>query len=203
MPGLSRVLLVRHGETVGNSRLRFYGSRDLALSDEGRRQVCAAARLLPLDRFDLVVASPLRRAWESAVILAPGVSVLLEARFREIDFGRWEGLSAEEIEARDPSFYNAWQSSSESFDFPGGERRADFRARVHRGLDRLLEHGARSALVVAHKGPIRAIAEKLCGEPLEKGKPDLGGVMQLTRRSDGSWYHGRRSSHPRAAYRIP
>ena len=202
MSGLGRIFLIRHGDTVGNSRERFHGSGDVALSAEGRLQMRAAASALPIDCSDIVVASPLRRAWASAAIVAPGAPVRLEAAFREIDFGRWEGLTAQEIEARDPVLYRDWQSNP-SFDFPGGERRADFRARVHEGLERLLSGGARTALVVVHKGVVRAIAEKLCGEPLERGVPGLGVVVQLSRPADGVWYHGRKASHPRAAYSTP
>jgi broad specificity phosphatase PhoE len=67
---------------------------------------------------------------------------------------------------------------------------------VGRGLDRLLESGAAAALLVLHKGTIRAIAEKLLGRPLDEGQPELGGLVSLSRGSDGSWHEGRRSSDP-------
>ncbi len=202
MPDLSRIFLLRHGETVGNSRIRFHGSSDVPLSSLGFAQMRAAAKALPLDRFDFVVASPLQRSWAAAAIVAPGARVRLEGVFREVDFGRWEGLSAEEIEAQDPALYREWQSNKGEFDYPGGERRADFRARVGEGLDRLLQSAAGSALVVTHKGVIRTIAEKLCGEPLAEGVPALGGMVQLSRGVDGVWYHGRRASNPAAAYKT-
>jgi broad specificity phosphatase PhoE len=62
----------------------------------------------------------------------------------------------------------------------------------------MLARGARSMLVVAHKGVLRTIVEKLCGEPLHDGQPDLGGMVHVTRGSDGHWSLGRRSSDPRA-----
>ena len=59
MPELNRILLVRHGETRGESSIRFYGRTDVELSEQGESQIRAAARRLPGECFDCVVASPL------------------------------------------------------------------------------------------------------------------------------------------------
>ncbi len=196
MSKLRRVVLLRHGDTVGESRTRFHGSNDVALSDEGRAQIRTAAHALRREVFDLAIASPLRRAWESAVIATGGAPVRLEPDFCEIDFGRWEGMTAEEIEASDPVLYRDWQAKLPGFEFPAGELRAAFRERVLRGYARLAEGGAASALVVAHKGVIRTIAEHLLGGPLEEGTPELAHGIGCSRNPDGSWHLGRRSSNP-------
>ena len=195
MSNLRRLVLIRHGETTGQSSIRFHGSSDVELSDEGRVQMREAARGLRTEVFDLIVASPLRRSWESARILSGGAPVRLEPDFREIDFGRWEGLTREEIEASDPVLYKDWQQKSADFQFPGGEARAAFRARVERGLERLRQSGATCVLVAAHKGLIRAATESLLRQPLEGDVP-LGGAFALTRGANGQWYHGRRGSDP-------
>jgi broad specificity phosphatase PhoE len=195
MSNLRRLVLIRHGETAGQSSIRFHGSSDVELSDEGRVQMREVARELRTEVFDLVVASPLRRSWESARILSGGAPVRLEPDFREIDFGRWEGMTREEIEASDPVLYRDWQQKSADFQFPGGEARAAFRARVDRGLERLRESGAANVLVAAHKGLIRAATESLLGEPLDGDIP-LGGAVALTRGPNGRWYRGRRGSDP-------
>jgi broad specificity phosphatase PhoE len=196
MPKLRRLVMIRHGETVGSSSVRFYGSSDVPLSDEGRAQLRQAAGALRTEVFDLVVASPLRRSWEGASIVSGGAPIRLVHEFREIDFGRWEGLTAQEIEAAEPVLYRDWQAKIGSFDFPGGEARAAFRERVLRGLGRVLESGAAAALVVVHKGVIRTIAEELLGQPLAQGEPELAGVVSLGRGVDGAWFRGRRSSLP-------
>lgn len=196
MSKLRRIVLIRHGETDGESSVRFHGSGDVDLCEAGVAQMRLVRSRLHAEVLDTVVASPLRRAWRSAWILSGGRPVRLEPDFREIHFGRWEGMTAEQIEASDPARYRAWQSGSEGFEFPGGEPRAGFRARVERGLERLLAAHARGALVVVHKGVIRTIVERLTGAALEPGQPGLGEMVGLSRNLDGSWYSGRRSSDP-------
>jgi broad specificity phosphatase PhoE len=198
MSQLLRIVLVRHGETVGDSSIRFHGSSDLALSDEGRAQMREATFELRQETFDLVMASPLQRSWESARIVSDGASVRLDAGLREVHFGRWEGLTKQEIEAADPVLYADWQARAPGFEYPSGEARADFSARVLAALERIETSGAARALLVVHKGVIRVIAERLLSEPLPEGKPELGGIVGLGRAADGSWFVGRRGSDPAA-----
>ena len=187
MSKLRRLVLVRHGETEGNSSVRYCGVTDVALSDEGRNQIREARRRLGRQVIDLVVASPLRRSWEAAQILFGDAPIVLDRDFREVDFGRWEGLTAEEIRARDPILYEDWQAHVPGFEYPEGETRQHFRDRISRGLQRIAERGVTNALIVAHKGVIRAVAEELLGEPLVEGAPELGGIVSVTRNPDGSW----------------
>ena len=195
---LRRIVFVRHGETLGESSTRLHGSSDVDLSAQGHAQMRAAAAQLHGEVLDLVVASPLRRSWRSAWSLAGGQPVRLEPDFREIHFGRWEGLSAEEIRASDPVLYEDWRSGKPDFEYPGGEPRAEFRSRVQRGLERLLASDARGALVVAHKGVVRIQLELLTGQPLERERPALGEIIGVTRDPAGTWFVGRRSSNPPA-----
>jgi broad specificity phosphatase PhoE len=207
MAAFSHIIVVRHGETEGQSSIRFHGVTDVPLSDEGREQVRRLARTLPAEGFDLAVASPLQRARETAAIIAPGSPVRIEPAFCEIDFGRWEGLTAQEIEARDPELYREWQERRSDFDFPQGEPRAAFRARVIAGIDTLLadagedthngalvgagedtHNGALVALIAAHKGVLRTIVERLTEQSLgDPSYPPLGGAAHLVQR-DAHWH---------------
>jgi broad specificity phosphatase PhoE len=192
---LRRIVMVRHGETEGQSSIRFHGSADVPLSDEGRAQLRKTARTLGTEFFDLVVASPLQRSWEGAAIVTDGAPVRLESGFREVNFGRWEGMTAQEIEASDPALYQDWQADAANFEYPGGELRADFRARVIRGLESVMTSGATSALLVVHRGVIRTIGEQLVGETWPDG-PELGGVVSMSRGVGDAWIEGRRGSDP-------
>jgi broad specificity phosphatase PhoE len=197
---LKRLVLVRHGETTGESSIRFHGSTDVGLSELGIRQARRAGQRIPGEVYELVVASPLSRAWRTALIALPRHPIQLEADFREIDFGRWEGLTLEEIELLDPDLYQDWQSRTATFDFPfpDGERRSHFRARVERGLERVLAAPVSSAVIVAHKGIVRTVVEALTREALEQPHPELGEVLQLSQVTGDRYVLGPRSSNPRA-----
>ncbi|MBC8186869.1 MAG: histidine phosphatase family protein [Proteobacteria bacterium] len=191
---LSRLILVRHGETEGQSSIRYYGVTDVPLSEFGREQALRARHRIPGETFEAVWASSLCRAWKAAQIIAPGHSVRIEFDFREIDFGRWEGLTLEEIEAVDPVLFAQWQEKRRGFEFPDGETRPDFRRRIERGLARLRATGASSALVVAHKGVVRTLLELVSGQTLGPEMPELGGVIHVSRNASGDWSTGRRGS---------
>jgi len=197
MTTVRRLILVRHGETLGNSSSRYHGSSDVELAPAGIDEMHAARRALQIEEDGFVIAaSPLKRAWKGAWIIGDGAPVRLVDGFREIHFGRWEGLTREEIEAADPVGFADWESGKEGFEYPGGEARAAFRERVLKALAQLLGARAHTAVVVTHKGVIRTIVEALTGTTLEREQPPLGGVVQLVSQPDGSWTLGVRSSDP-------
>jgi probable phosphoglycerate mutase len=175
----ARLFMVRHGETEGESSIRYHGRNDVPLSDIGRAQMHAARRHLESIRerapFSRAFASPLVRASEGARIIA-GDSIALDVidEFAEVHFGLFEGLTADEIRERHPEEFARWNLDrlAPNYTYPGGENRTAFAERVERGVDRMLEiwqsRGSRNgkerdALVVAHRGVIRAIVRKLSG----------------------------------------
>ena len=192
-----RLVLVRHGETVGHSSIRYYGRTDVALSDLGRRQMRAAREWLAArdgaSGFAPVFTSPLVRATEAArIIVGRDAAAIAIEEFAEVDFGLFEGLTAEEIAARYPEEFRRWNANrlAPDFVYPEGESRAAFVARVARGTVRMLalwealrqeaRAGGRTgsnALLVAHRGVIRAVVRQLTGvlEP----HIDLGSIHIL------------------------
>lgn len=174
-----RLWLVRHGETEGQSSVRFHGSNDVALSDEGRKQIQALVPWLSGVDFVRVVHSPLQRAAQSAAILASGCGVppqrlQVDERLREISFGDCEGLTADEIAAAFPDFWKAHKAGVAEA-FPGGERRADFAARVAAAAhDLAREPWCGDLLLVAHRGSVRQTLRALLG--LQAGVADPFGV---------------------------
>ena len=144
------LIMVRHGETEGQSSIRYYGRTDLALSDLGRAQMLAARDALQRRQMrpDLrhgithVFASPLRRALDGARLIAGGdAPIAIIEEFIEVDFGLFEGLTAEEIQQRYPGEFERWNRDrlAADYTYPGGESRSEFTARVERGVDRMLE----------------------------------------------------------------
>jgi broad specificity phosphatase PhoE len=171
--GRGTLILVRHGETEGQSSIRYHGRTDVALDERGRAQMRAAARMLQGEKFDEVFASSLCRSTEGARIIA-GNDAPINAieEFVEIDFGNFEGLTIDEIRERHPAEFERWRTErlKAGYQYPGGESGAAFRARVTIGMERMfaLWRGERdrfggTALLVAHRGVIRIIVNKLIG----------------------------------------
>jgi broad specificity phosphatase PhoE len=188
-----RLILVRHGETEGESSIRYHGRTDVALSELGCDQMRRAARAIETNHgginFARVFSSPLVRASEGARIVAGDSTPLVTIdEFAEVHFGLFEGLTADEIRVRYPDEFARWNADrlAPSYTYPEGESRADFTDRVEHGLERMLALWTprdSDALLVAHRGVIRAIVRKLTrDEPVV----ELGSILIL--RFDGGWH---------------
>src|ERR1700722_1775168 len=189
----SRLILVRHGETEGESSIRYHGRTDVALSELGRVQLRLAARAIEtrhgVKNLARVFSSPLVCASEGARIVAGDSAPLITIdEFAEVHFGLFEGLTADEIRERYPDEFARWNADrlALSYTYPEGESRADFTNRVERGLVRMLALWTPrddDALLVAHRGVIRAIVRKLTRrEPVV----ELGSIHIL--RFDSDWH---------------
>jgi broad specificity phosphatase PhoE len=172
-------LLIRHAESEWNALGRWQGHGDPPLSGEGRRQAQRLASSLAREAIDVLVASDLRRAIETAEALAQlaGVPVRTDARLRELDVGTWTGLRRDEIEARDAPGLAAFESGDPGFRPGGGESRSQIRARARGAVMELIDGqwGDRIA-VVTHLGCIRALvpgAEPANAEVLRIGAAAL------------------------------
>jgi broad specificity phosphatase PhoE len=124
------MVLVRHGETDWNREERFQGRLDIPLNDAGRSQAEMLKRELAGFAFDVVYSSPLKRALETAQIVAGTVPVQCDSRLIEIHHGSWQGKTKQDIAGRWPDDWNRWNTEPERFTPPGGESAADVRARV-------------------------------------------------------------------------
>jgi broad specificity phosphatase PhoE len=157
-----RFYLIRHGETADNLQMRYLGTRDEPLTENGIRQAQRVADALDQLQIRIVVSSPLRRTTETAVLIqeACGVGLRLEPRFAEGSFGSWEGLTRAEIVGRggkDAEQLARWESDSSSSP-PGGESLDSVQKRVVCAAEELKREFAGSSIVlVSHVGPIKAL----------------------------------------------
>lgn len=164
--GRQRLVLWRHGRTEWNVANRFQGNRDVDLDDVGRSQAHAAAASLTRMDPDLIVSSDLRRAADTAQVLADrlGLSVRTDADLRETNGGAWEGRTRAEILAADEDLFRAWIAGHDVRP-PGGETRDEVVARVmgsiRRHLRDLPEGG--TMVVASHGGSIRGAIGGLLG----------------------------------------
>lgn len=155
-PRSTRVDLLRHGQPEGGQLYR--GHRDDPLSHLGWEQMRAATGAD--EAWDVVITSPLLRCRAFAQALADerGLPLHVEPAFKEISFGRWEGLKTEEILAQDGDRLAAFWSDGDRDPPPGGERISAFHARVREGWLRWRTAlGGQRVLVVTHGGVIRML----------------------------------------------
>ncbi|MDD5757847.1 MAG: histidine phosphatase family protein [Desulfobulbaceae bacterium] len=164
-----QLLLARHGETEMHNTGRYVGSQDPPLSATGRLQAHRLADVLP-PGVSRCLCSPMLRARETAELTLadyPCQTELLDS-LREVDFGRWEGLTFSEIAAQDPALIADWQRDPLAFQFPGGERTLSFWQRVQEALTAITSLPDDVVLLICHGGVIRVMLCSLLGIPFEK-----------------------------------
>lgn len=163
-----RLFFIRHGQTENFDNPPFNGWRDAPLTPLGERQLDQMAAGLADIPFDAVYSSDLKRAVYGGRRLAEmtGRSLIQDPQWREMNFGRWEGLNYQQIIAEDKDLiHKIFAHDGDEVAFPGGgESSLSFARRVNLALDTLLEqyagNGGRVALV-AHGGVCKAIWGRL------------------------------------------
>jgi broad specificity phosphatase PhoE len=182
------LLLLRHGATAANVCRPYVlqGRRpDSALVDEGLAQAQAAARALLGRPVVQVYCSPLRRARQTAGIVADalGVPLAVEAALVEADVGRWTGLSWEEVARRWPEEHRAFEEDPERHGYPGGENLAQVAERVLPAAGRLRGcHAGATIVVVGHGVVNRVLLAHWLGLPLRYARrvpQDNGGLSVI------------------------
>ena len=155
---MTTILLARHGESDWNRSQRWQGFADRPLTDLGRRQAAELAARLEETELDTIYSSDLRRARETAEIVArsKGLEVHATPDLREVDVGSWSGLTRAEAEAQFPEGYARWLGGGEGWQ--DGETYEQMSERVVAAVQRIAAlHDDRRVLVVAHGGSIRAV----------------------------------------------
>ncbi len=151
------ILLARHGETDWNRENRFQGHADPPLNETGRAQAAELAAALVNEPLAAVYSSPLRRAFETAQIVAAphGLEPVSVDALREVDVGSWQGLTRAEIEERFPEQFARWLDYEQGWE--DGESYDEMGQRVLAALLELAAtHEGERILAVSHGGPVRA-----------------------------------------------
>lgn len=193
-----RLLLARHGETEYNREWRFQGRTDLGLNRAGRRQAEGLRQRLSREPIDVIYSSNLKRAVETADTIARGRSLQVEFRenLAELDFGKFEGLTYDEIVERYPD----WPPGDFDFTAYGGESLERLAQRIRAFEEELRSHNPDDAdiLVIAHSGSLRVLLCRLLGMDIANWRrfrlapasltvvEDFGGEPVLTRLNDVS-----------------
>ncbi len=151
---MTRIILIRHGQTAWNKVERIRGQVDIPLDETGLAQARATAKRVAEDwQPSAVVSSPLQRAVQTAEIIAHevGQEVSPEPGLLDIDFGEWQGLSPTDIRDRWPKTATAWLSAPHTVSFPGGESLDCVKQRSMAALQALIErYSGEEIVAVAH-----------------------------------------------------
>lgn len=156
---VTRLYLIRHGQTEQNRQGVLVGSTDASLNDHGREQASYLSQRLNALEVDTLFSSPLQRATETAsLVFGDNVPIITDSSIQEYHFGEWEGLHYSDIEKRYPDAWQMWLTDWENTRIPGSEAFAAFKHRVITFVDELVgANSGKQLAVVSHGGCIRTL----------------------------------------------
>jgi alpha-ribazole phosphatase len=162
-----KLILIRHGESDGNVQRKFSGFQDVDLTEKGIWQAKRLAQRLEEVSVDTIYCSDLKRARHTAEIIFGdrGKDIVTNSKFREINFGVWEGYTFEEVKSKfgyGDEFNHLMENIKPEAAIPQGESLVDLNNRVMTELNRILEEHKRADKdktigLVCHGGTIRVI----------------------------------------------
>ncbi len=154
---MTELVLLRHGKTAFNEKGVYCGSINPPLSPQGIAETKRTAKHFEALEPDAVYVSSSHRAVQTARIIAPRRPAIVQQTLREMDFGSFEGQSADEIAQRMPEAWQDYMNNPQSFTFPGGDNVARFLANAYEAVRQIAaQHDGQRVLIVTHKGVIIA-----------------------------------------------
>jgi len=191
MHDVTRVIAVRHGETAWNVDTRLQGQLDVPLNARGREQARRAGLALAHDKPDVIYASDLSRAFDTAQAIADAVDMTVQADpgLRERHFGIWQGHTYAEVEQTWPELSAKWRARLPDFGPEGGETLLGFYERSVAAAARLVsQHPGQTVVLVAHGGVLdclyRAASRIALNAPRTWELPNTG-INRLLWTGDG------------------
>ncbi len=167
------LILVRHPETQANKEQVFYSEKDYNYTERGQIELNnIVSELKELDYR--VYSSPYERALKVAQLITN--NVVVDSRLREINFGDFKGLSADEIKSGYPEDFIAFNSRHEDYTFPSGESFDNFYKRITAFIDMIITNNV-DTIVLTHGGVINMILRRYF--KLEKCYPETGAIIKL------------------------
>ncbi|MGL4791007.1 MAG: histidine phosphatase family protein [Anaerotignaceae bacterium] len=159
-----RLYLIRHGETDWNKEGRFQGWTDIELSQEGTRQAELLGERFKNIHIDELYSSPLKRAVDTAkpIANATGLEIKTNEKFKEINFGTWEGMTAVEIAKEYGGAFEDFINKPETCTFPGDTSFELVTQRLKEGMAEILgDKDNMNIAIVSHGGIVRLLVKHL------------------------------------------
>lgn len=150
---------IRHGEIAETKGGAYIGVTDVSLSQKGREELKELDKNYRYPYAPVLFSSPLKRCLETCEIIYPDSKPIIVDDLKEIDFGLWEGKTADDL--KDDEVFNKWLSGDNSVKPPQGESSADFTRRIclmfQKIVDGLVSTGNTEAVIVTHGGVIMTL----------------------------------------------
>jgi len=162
--------LIRHGQTAYNDKSIFRGQLDIPLNSYGISQAESIGKTLRVIGFDAIYTSPLIRAKKTAEIINKyqdkKFSINVEYNFTDLNYGRWQAKSHEEVKNNYPKLYYEWETSPYNTQIPGGESLYDAQKRSWNGLKNLIDNSKDKIIcIVSHRVINKLLISKILGIP--------------------------------------
>ncbi|MBW1973132.1 MAG: hypothetical protein DRG20_04490 [Deltaproteobacteria bacterium] len=151
---MTRIYIVRHGNTLWNKDKIFRGHKDIPLDETGKEEAKKVADVMSEIKIDKIFSSPLLRAKETADIIAKphNLDVEKENAFIDISFGEWQGISLNKVKEKWPKLYDKWLNEPDKVKFPKGDRLEDVLKRsVGKIKDLVNIYSDKNLLIVSHR----------------------------------------------------
>lgn len=150
---MTEIILARHGETEWNVAEVFRGQIDIDLNETGVKQAELLSGYLSTSAIAAVYSSPLKRALKTAEIIAQPHKIKVDAEPDLIDFnfGKWQGLSHQEVKEKYRDLYATWITHPEQVRIPDGEALEDVSKRVIRVRNKVIENHRGTVVIVGHR----------------------------------------------------
>lgn len=171
---MTKFIIVRHGQSKANECGYLAGITETPLSSLGEKQAKAVSEyILKAYKIDVIYSSPLSRACNTIKAVADELNlpIIKENELREIDFGKWEGLTHDEIKNNLDDGYSKWASDIGIFVPPCGESMAQVQERIVKKLKEIgIKEDGKTVLIGSHSTVIRALQGYIQHLPLAKMK---------------------------------
>jgi len=150
---MAELILVRHGETMWNVEKIYRGRTDVNLNEVGIKQAELLGKNLANWELEAIYSSPLRRALDTANIIAryQNVGVQIAEGLTDFDYGEWQSLSEQDVKRLYPALLNEWHNNPHKVKMPGGESLEDVRRRAIAVVDDVLSKYQGSVVLVSHR----------------------------------------------------
>ena len=164
---ITKIYMVRHGQSLGNAQRIYLGHTDWDLSELGKEQAQYTANALKDEKIDAIYSSDLLRAYNTALPHAKmrNMTVIPSQNLREIFVGEWEGRKVDEIIVEYPQeFCVEWTNHFGTFRCPGGESTQEAAERIYSEVLKIAEkHEGQTILIATHAAAIRTFWGKISG----------------------------------------